>query len=73
MSFLEFHKILYHKQFVFRQKNSTYMAIMILLDKLINWIGNGETVFGVYLYFSKAFDTVDHNIFLLNVSLWNSR
>ena len=49
------------------------MAIMILLDKLIDWIENGETVVGVYLDFSKAFDTADHNIFLLNVSLWNSR
>ena len=40
------------------------MAIMILLDKLINSIENGETVVGVYLDFSKAFDTVDHNILL---------
>ena len=40
------------------------MAIMILLDKLINSIENGETVVGVYLNFSKAFDTVDHNILL---------
>ena len=64
MSFLEFHKILYHKQFGFRKKHSTYMAIMILLDKLINSIENGETVVGVYLDFSKAFDTVVHNILL---------
>ena len=45
------------------------MAIVILLDKLINSIENGEFVVGVYLGFSKAFDTVDHNF----VSLWNSR
>ena len=38
------------------------MAIMILLDKLINSIENEEFVVGVYLDFSKAFDTVDHNI-----------
>ena len=40
------------------------MAIMILLDKLINSIENGEIVVGVYLDFSKAFDTVDHDILL---------
>ena len=64
MSFLEFHKILYHKQFGFRKNHSTYMAIMILLDKLINSIENGEFVVGVYLDFSKAFDTDDHDILL---------
>ena len=41
------------------------MAIMILLDKLINSIENGEIVVGVYLDFSKAFDTVDHDILLI--------
>ena len=40
------------------------MAIMILLDKLINSIENGEIVVGVYLDFSKAFDTVNHDILL---------
>ena len=38
------------------------MAIVILLDKLINSIENGEMVVGVYLEFSKAFDTDDHDI-----------
>ena len=38
------------------------MAIMILLDKLINSIENGEIVVGGYLNFSKAFDTVNHDI-----------
>ena len=65
MSFLETQKILYHKQFGFRKQHSTYMAIMILLDKLINSIENGEIVVGVYLDFSKAFDTVDHDILLI--------
>ena len=64
MSFLETQKILYHKQLGFRTQHSTYMAIMILLDKLINSIENGEIVVGVYLDFSKAFDTVDHDIIL---------
>ena len=69
MSFLEFHKFLYHKQFGCKKNHSTDIAIVILLDNLINSIENGEFVVGVYLGFSKAFVTVDHNI----VSLWNSR
>ena len=64
VNFLEMHKILYEKQFGFRKKRSTDMALMILVDNLIKSLGNGEYVLGVFLDFSKAFDTVDHSILL---------
>ena len=64
MSFLETQKIIYHKQFGFRKQHSTYMAIIILLDKLINSIENREISVGAYLDVSKALDTVDHDILL---------
>ena len=37
---------------------------MVLTDKLIESLENGEYVIGGYLDFSKAFDTVDHAILL---------
>ena len=58
------HKILCEKQFGFRKKHPTYMAPMILVDKLIKSLENGEYVLGVFSDFSKAFDTVDHSILL---------
>ena len=46
------------------------MALMQLMDQLIKSLEKGETVIGVFLDFSKAFDTVDHDILLKNGTLW---
>ena len=63
LNFLERYKILYDKQYGFRKKkHSTYMALITVMDKLMNAIENGEYVIGIFLDFSKAFDTVNHDI-----------
>ena len=64
LEFLENHKLLFSGQFGFRRLHSSYMALMILMDKLISSLDKGETVIGIFLDFSKAFDTVDHEILL---------
>ena len=46
------------------KKHSTYMALMILVDKITKSLENGEFVIGIFLDFSKAFDTVNHDILL---------
>ena len=57
-------QILYKYQLGFRKGHSTYMAHIILMDKLIHAIENGEYVIGIYLDFSKAFNTINHAILL---------
>ena len=64
LEFLENYQILYKNQFGFRKKHSTYMALMILVDKITKSLENGEFVIGIFLDFSKAFDTVNHDILL---------
>ena len=64
IKYLEKFSILYEYQFVFRRKRSTHLALITLIDKLTQAIENGEYVIGVFLDFSKAFDTVNHEILL---------
>lgn len=64
LSFLDKHNILYKKQFGFRKKHSTEHALHTAITQIVNALNRNETVYGIFLDFSKAFDTVKHNILL---------
>ena len=66
-SFLDKYNILCEYQFGFRKGHSTEQAILEITDKLKWAIDNKQITCGIFLDFSKAFDTVNHNI-LLNAS-----
>ena len=57
-------KLLYEYQFGFQRGKSTHMALLVFLDKISEALDRGECVIGMFLDFSKAFDTVDHSILL---------
>ena len=52
------YQILYLYQFGFRQKHSNFMALASFIDKVTEFIDNGEYAIGVFLDFSRAFDTL---------------
>ena len=70
VNYLERRSILYHYQFGFRKGHSTAQAIAEIADNLRKSIDNNMYTYGVFLDFSKAFDTVNHSILLKKK--WNS-
>ena len=61
---------LYEYQFGFQKGKSTSMASVTLIDKVTEALDKGECIIGVFLDFSKAFDTVDHDILLQKLTLY---
>ena len=56
--------ISFFEQFGFRRRHSTIHALNTAITQIINGLNKNDVVFGVFLDFSKAFDTVKHNILL---------
>ena len=64
ISYMLKNHILFEYQFGFQKGKSTLMAFITPVDRITEALDNGDYVVGVFLDFSKAFDTVDHAILL---------
>ena len=62
LSFVNTHNILYAFQFGFRALHSPGIALILFVDKISRALEEGDFVLGLFLDFSKAFDTVNHDI-----------
>ena len=60
--------ILCTNQFEFRKNSNASDAIIEFLDYVYSSLDNKQSPIAVYLNFSKAFDTVNHNITLLIIT-----
>ena len=73
LSFVNKYKLLYKNQFGFRENRGTDIALILLIDKIVAALNNDEIVLGVYLDFSKAFDTVNHEILIMKLYKYGIR
>ena len=63
-TYLNDNKLLYEKQFGFKNNTSTDHAILDLVNNISKSFEQGKFTLGIFIDLSKAFDTVDHNILL---------
>ena len=71
--FLGINDIIYKHQYGFQENKSTSLAILELQSQLINNIEKGLFSCCIFLDFSKAFDTVNHNILLKKLEHYGIR
>ena len=73
MKFVEDFDILYDFQFGFRKRYSTFTALASAVNHIENALQFGKYSIGVYLDFSKAFDTLNHDILFLKSNHYGIR
>ena len=69
MSYLEDNHILTDKQGGFRKNNSTINTVTNFTHEIYSAINNHEISLTTFIDFSKAFDTVNHDILLAKLKL----
>ena len=58
------HDLYYNGQYGFREKQSTQLAALELIDRITHELDLGNTPINIYIDLSKAFDTLDHDILI---------
>ena len=49
------------------------MSLIILVDKIITSLNNGDYIIGLFLHFKKAFDTINHDILINKLEMCGIR
>ena len=73
LDYVNANNILYPNHFGFREKHSTYMALLKLIDDILEEIDNKNFSIGVFIDLSKALDTINHYILIKKLNSYGIR
>ena len=71
--FLEENEVIYNCQFGFRQSHSTIHAVQTAIISVVSSLNDSRQSMGIFVDFSKAFDTIKHEIFLSKLNHYGIR
>ena len=71
--FLNQNKCLFNYQFGFRNHHSTNHALISITEKIRKALDEGKFACGVFLYFQKTFDTVNHKTLISKLERYGIR
>ena len=71
--YLDTNNILYQHQYGFRKGHSTDLAIITVIEDIKQALENKNSVLGVYMDLSKAFDVISHEILLKKLKYYGIR
>ena len=70
MAYMNRYNIIHETQSGFRQKHSCQTALIKLIDQWMAGIDKGDTIGSMFVDFRKAFDLVDHKIFIQKLAAY---
>ena len=73
IKFLVIHSIISDSQFGFRKYHSTTHALLSFVNKVAHALDSSSHMVGIFLDYSKAFDTINHDILLYKLSRYGIR
>ena len=73
ITFFKSHEILSNSQFGFRENHNTTHALLSLIEKVGHAIDKSSHLIGLFLDYSKAFDTINHDILLKKLNHYGVR
>ena len=73
VSYINENHLLHKYQFGFQAGKAINMVPNVLIEKITEALDKGESVIGIFLDFSKAFDTVEHGMLLVKLHKYGVR